>query len=429
MLVPHSPSSPLAPSPAAVAPLAPPIPALQVFNVVPDLADHLLASMMDCSSLDDQAISETLPLYELLDELLPYASNLPQLIREAQQQAPREPGGCPFPFLRPLPGAGGSPSSSGGGGGDGGGEAGGSNGGNGGGVHAILPAAGFHKLMVEQHNPLLRGLSLPDVLRASSRAVHLAGMLTWGNMPAIVMLTAEAQKELQAHMSRVFNPKGGQDGGGVLEEDWDCVCRCLAAVVLQPDAYLEYRVNYCFTGQWGGIDATQPIKDPGLLALYKPSHPVTIPSLGVMRMLVVVARELHEQQQPQHPAGQRQRAGLVAAHLGRFVMLYFQRLNGDLNALTDFGRQAPAIAAVGQFDSLRLVEVPWLLRQAQPLLEPNVLAVLQQIVLATQQAQQAQQAQQQQVLEQQADDDLQEAEQEEEGETPAAAAADGDEDI
>jgi hypothetical protein len=250
-------------------------------------------------------------------------------------------------------------------------------------------------------------------------------------MPGIVVLTGEAQRELQAYVPRVFKDRS-QDGGGGggLDEEWDDVCRSLAAVVLLADDHLESRVNFCFTGQWAPIDLNLPIKEPGLLALYRPSNPVTVPALGVMRFLGLLIRELHEQQQPQHPAGARQRASRVAAQVGRLVLAHVSRLDRDLNQLQEFGRQSPMVAVVGQFDTLRQLELPWLYAQAQPLLDPQYAAVLQTLIIQAQQQQAAPQQQQQQVLmEQQGVDDLQEEEVGEEEEGEAGAAADGDEEL
>lgn len=319
--------------------------AVQVFNVVPDLNDHIVAAMFELTPRDEQTVSDTLPLYELLDELMSYAANMPQLMQEhaLQQQGP------PNPYLKQLPGSSSSPSSSGS---NGDGEA------AGGGVHAILPAAAWQKLMAK-NSPLLKGLVSVEVLRSCKRAAHLARLLTWNNIAAITTICMQGQKLLCELMACLW-----LNNSPVNELEWEQVCRSLSLIILQADQYLEHRVCWTFSGEWSVITHNAPIKEPGLL-LYR--IPVYFPCVGVMRLLGMLARALYDQQQSQDQ-GVRQRAERLAAYMGKFLALNYQKvINTDLQQLLDWSRQSPVLVTMGRLDRVRR-ELAWLLQQAQAVL-------------------------------------------------------------
>jgi hypothetical protein len=325
--------------------------AVQVFNVVPDLNDHIVAAMFELTPHDEPNISDALPLYELLDELMPYAANMPQLIQEhaLQQQAP------PNPYLKQLPGSNSSSPGSSSSNEDGDGEAAGS------GVHAILPAMAFQKLMAK-NSPLLKGLVSVEVLRSCKRAAHLAMLLTWNNIAAITTLCMEGQKVLSNLLALLW-----LNNSPVNEVEWDQVCRSLSLIIMQPDQYMEQRVCWVFAGDWCLIGHNMPIKEQGLL-VYR--NPVCFVCVGVMRLLGMLVRALYDQQQSQDQ-GVRQRAERVAAHIGKFMVFNYQKVvSTDYQQLLVWSRQQPVIANMARLDGLRQ-ELSWLLQQAQAVLPPE----------------------------------------------------------
>lgn len=369
--------------------------------MVPDVSEHIVAALLDPSACsEEQTASEIEPMYELLDELLPYASNLPQLIRESAQLGGDGPV-CPL--LKRLPGSGSSPSSSGS---NGDGEPGSS-----GGVHAILPAAVYRKMM-QDYSMLMKGLAHPDVIRSCKRAAHLAELLTWDNMSAIQVFVQEAQRVLHRNIGQLLAREAGVMYS---EQDWYSLCISLANVILLPDQFAEWRVHFLFSGQWGVIstNSVSGCRDPGLLA-YK--NAVCFPALGAMKLLGVLARQLSEQQQSQQPGG-RQRAETIAAFIGKFVFYYIHKLHADINALLLVRANNAQLVAAGRLETVHEA-LAWFLGQARTVLP------------ATKQSECAQlQAALQQVAQQPAQQLMDADGGEEEEEEGQLGPADGDEDL
>ena len=355
--------------------------------MVPDLAD-LIHHIMNDPNPDDTAMEELAPLVSLLDELVSYASNLPQLARDGTNSPVYH-----NPYLKQLQGSGGSPSSSGS---NAAAEAAAN------GVSAILPAAAFRKLM---NGELLQQLPSPELMLKCPRAVHLCVLLTWNNSPAIFSLVTEAANALGRELVRV-----PLSDTGLSESEWETVCLGLSQIMLQADQYAAHRVMYWGAGYWGNFQQQFSMRNPGVFAYPEPVSPM---SLGTYKLLGLLYRHLDAHPTLHGFGDSRQSRHNVLLLLGRFVFAHWQRLNADLTSLLDFGRNRNSTVTI-MLDQVQEHMVS-LLRLGHDFSQ-RVAAV----ALLQQQQQQQQQAPQQQVQQMEEGDDDEDGQEEGEAEDEAA---------
>lgn len=316
---------------------------------------------------------ELAPLYDLLDEVLSYASNLPQLATEA---AMRTHPARRNPYLRELPGSGNASS--------------GSSGSAdpvalavasaAAGVHSILSQSAYRKLLTDD---LMRGLA-HNVLLVRPRSVHLVGLLTYSNAEAARLLMPALAHLLWGLLNH------RQHDSTAAEDSWEDACRCASAMLLQPDEFLSQRVNFWAFGSFdeAGQQST-PSRQPNYGVLQYEAV-MSYPALHAFQMLGIVIKHFKES------GGNR--AARVLTELGRLVSNKQQKLSADLQQLMDFFRHEKGVeqpsSTVKQLEEvLQDLQLVLQYRQQQQQAEQAHL-----VFLALQQQVALQQAQQQQQL-------------------------------
>jgi hypothetical protein len=232
-----------------------------VVNLAPDLAE-LITLSPDVNDWDDELCGEELlPLVELLGAMLSIASNLPQLAAELDGRA------APLPnvYLRPLPGgSSASGSADGGAGSSGGAAAAAAVEQAAAGASAILPAAGFSKLV---ERDMLRALAQLS-MTGSPHVAHLTGLLTYNASATVVRdFCVAGVHQLQRELPSLPLAEP-------LDQQWLQSALFLTMLMLQPDSLLHARARMWAFGLWGhGQDGTREQRG-GMLSVFG-SAPLT----------------------------------------------------------------------------------------------------------------------------------------------------------
>jgi hypothetical protein len=347
--------------------------------------DHLTAAAQD---LNPNEFDDMGPLLLLIHELVRYASNMHQLTCEQQsgQQQPPPPN----PYIRSLPGSGGSPSSSGSGGGGGGGA--------GGGVHAILPAAAYAKLLQPS---FLKLCVHPYIIMECGKAADLGALLTWGNRDVSLQLLYDA-----AYGYNVLKARFPSLDGGLAEVDWCRVCRRLNAAVLQPDQFAEERINGWLMGRFERPPPGSLQLPKQHLALLSYEGAISWGCLAAFKALGLAAEDLFQ-------SLKRDGRGKVLEALAVVLAIHSAKVQGDFSQLLDFAIKQPSILTVGGLGKFHEKLVQMLVFGAAQVYGPHQTVVrLLPALLPPQQQQQAQQqqVQQQQQMEEEGDEGLEEGE-------------------